>query len=537
MSDHAVIGGPALSAPIRPSLLGGEYLGWTGLPGWQVQADHLGIGHVRWPGGIVAEDRQRDGIWSYDLTTPDLMDNWPRHDGSARPGLTDMLALSRETGRSASVIVPTARYVEAALVDETAALDRVRAEVGAFAARLVAGDFGPLPDGLILEVGAEYYSTDVWEETGGAPAVRDLFAKVFAAAVGALDDARAAAPGAFDIAVQSGRFQSKDDPVAGDRDGEAADSLAFLDAFAALGVTDAIDALVWHRYTHHWAQIPTFFREAAHPSNVLSTLLSDHVALWSGALGREPDLVMSWLSPDVDSTGASATDPWFDHGPRAGGNILQMFAEIAAAGVDTATLYGIDSPWPGAVTTGGTTPADLSVSFAGETYALLTESVAGLSVLGVHLTNEWKAGPDNAAPWTGDVDFYAFAGDGRMVVFARAQGFDGASLRATIALPDLDPGLVRATRLTPDGDGADAGGVRTDAALDWTDDGFAFDFTRPFEILRVEIAKDAVAALTDELEVWTNAAGHTVTIIPEGDPPPDPAAADLSPTYADDFVF
>ena len=539
MSTQAIIGGPALSDPVTQALFGGDYLGWTGLPGWTAQADALGVGHVRWPGGIVAEDLLADGVRAYDLTAPDLTDGWPRWDGTARPGLTDMMAFARDTGRGLSVLVPTARYVEMAATDRDAALALVRDEVGAFATRLVAGHYGTVPDRMILEVGAEYYSTDIWEGAGGDPAVRDLFADVFAAAVGALDAARAGT-GAFEIAVQSGRFQSRDDPDEGPRDGEAADSLAFLDAYHAAGVTDAIDALIWHRYTYHWSQVPTHFRETAHPDNAMSTLLADHLALWSDALGSEPDLVVGWAAPDVDSTGASAVDPWFDFGPRAAGNLLQMLSEMASAGVDVATLYGIDSPWPGAVSTGGTSRFDNHVTFAGEAFALAAESVIGMAPLGIHATNAWTVGPDNVAPATGDVDFYAFAGDGRRVVLARAQEFEGDRLTAGIALSDMTAGLARAVRLTPDGDDANAGGIRSDASFDWTDDGVTFDFGQPWEVMRVEVATDAAAALDDRTETWTGRDGLTVAVIPETEPWPPEPPSDLLPDpmpYADDFVF
>lgn len=441
--------------------LGGEYLGWTGFPGWQNQAEYLGIHHIRWPAGINAEDRIESGQYAFDLSTPTLVDNWPKSDGSARDGLAEMFAYANSANASFAMIVPTARYVSLMSSDPAAARLKIESDITEFTNRLFAGEFGEIPTDFLLEIGAEYYSTDAWASLAHDPSVDVLFAEVFAELVSALDNARTAhGEDVYKIAVQAGRFQSNDD-TGGTRDGELADSQAFLSAYSEHEVEHAIDALIWHRYVY------TFEQTAHHLTpNTGEHTLSDHLSLWESTLGRPIELVLGWAAPDIDRESEYPGDPFFDYGPRAAHSMLQMFSQLAEAGADYATIYGIDSQWAGAVSTGTTNANDYSVSFHGEVYALMTQSLPGLWATDVFLSNAVSIDPQNGVVPSDLVNVFGFSdGVARQVTFAAAWDLQSAELAMEFLAPEFAQEFVTVVHLIPDAFDANAGGTREIASV------------------------------------------------------------------------
>ncbi|MEO0944732.1 MAG: hypothetical protein AAFY06_07790 [Pseudomonadota bacterium] len=485
--------GDVFDDPVTAGALGGEYLGWTGFPGWQVQAEHFGIHHIRWPAGINAEDRIEAGGYAFDIATPTLVDNWPKSNGAPREGLTDMFAYANETNVSFAMIVPTARYVDMMATDPNGASAWIASDVAAFTTRLFAGEFGPIPLDFVLEIGAEYYSTDAWAALASNPDAEELFAQVFAELVTAFRDAETThGQDVYSVAVQAARFQSNDD-TASTQDGELADADAFLAAYAEHQVEDAIDALIWHRYVY-------LFDQTSHhltPGRGEQTL-TDHLALWEQALGHELDLVLGWAAPDIDSNGAYPVDPNFDFGPRAAHSTLQMFSELAEVGTDYATLYGIDSPWTGAISTGSTSASVYSVLFHGEVYAMMTESLVGLRPTDAFLQNSVPVGADNAVVEKDHVNVFGFTNEvDHHVTFAAAWDLTDEST-VTISAPDVAADYIAVTQLRPVSVNADAGGfyvsprASTDAAGAATVTGVG-----DFDVLRVSHTAEA-----GPLEAW-----------------------------------
>ncbi len=480
------ISGTVVGTPVTGSLMGGEYLGWTGFPGFKAQADIMSIGHLRWPGGINAEDRiEDDGRYAYDLTTSNVVDNWQTWNGAPRPGLSEMVDYTNDAGMSLAIIVPTARYVELAETDLDAALVWLTSDLQTFVHRLANGHFGDIQN-LSLEIGAEYYSTNIWEDNLGSPHIRDLFAEVFAQAVKILADAEVLYGELYDIHVQMARFHNGDDPDFGVRNGEAADSLAFLDAYEDAGVLGDIDGVVWHRYSERFDQIDDAFRQPTHQTNEFSTLLDDHLALWETRAGTDLDLILSWSGADIDSSGA-VDNPDFDHGPRSAHNILQMFSEVAASQADIATVYGIDSQWPGALSFGS--PSSPDIYYSGLVYELILESVAGLSVTDLYHDNSVPVGPNNTFLEVDHVNFFGFEGDGRAVYFAVAGNLASDVLSVSMTLPvDSQFGYAQVTRLSPDGTDAFASGTLSEEApVSFSAEAFEFEFFDDHEVVRIEL--------------------------------------------------
>lgn len=491
------VSGVVLGEMISPSAVGGEYLGWTGFPGFQAQAQEITTGHLRWPGGINAEDRIDSQGYAYDLSTPTIVDNWDTWNGNPKAGLSETMGFAIENGLSFSMIIPTARYVEAAKSDKNAALDWIRSDLEVFTTRLANGAFGELPQ-ITLEVGAEYYSTDIWEETSGSKESLDLFAEIFANVVLELSKAEQAHGEMYDIAVQSGRFQSRDDPEEGPRNGEARDSLVFIEAYNALGVGQEIDSVVWHRYTERFDQIDDGFRQPIHPENVMSTLLADHMSLWESRLGGELGLVMSWLSPDVDSSG-SDTNSAFDHGPRSSHNILQMFSEVAAAGADVATVYGMDIQWPGSLSFG--TPSDPEIFYGGAVYGMVAESVVGLSATDTYRDNWISVTEENQLIDEDHANFFVFESDERAVIFGAAAQLESDKFEVEIEFDRFnDLGIARLTSLRPLGEGAFATAKESIVSpINFSEDSFVFEFKEDFEVVRIELFSDVPPPTLDSI--------------------------------------
>lgn len=501
-----------IGGAITGQLVGGEYLGWTGFPGFQAQSDAMSIGHLRWPGGINAEDRIENGVHAYDLATSNLVDNWPTWNGSDRPGFAEMAAHALANNLSLSIVVPTARYVELATTDSAAAFAWLRSDIETFTSNLASGAIGPMPN-LTLEIGAEYYSTNVWENASGATEIRDLFAEVFSELVGELAKAEDLHGELYDVTVQMGRFQSQDDPVGGVRNGEANDSVVFLNRYAADGTLDNVDGVIWHRYTERFDQIDDAIRNPIHPDNAMSSQLADHLAVWEEQAQRDLDLVLSWSAPDIDSSGAT-DNPNFDHGPRSAHNILQMFSEISATSADIATVYGIDSQWPGALSYGS--PEDPDIYYAGSVYGMIAESVIGLSVTDTYQQNALPVTELNDVVETDYVSIFEFSGEDRFVFFAVAGDLVDDQLSVDVDIPNAERfDYVKLTRLTPEGDDAFATGAMTfEAPETLTSETLNFEFKSDFEVVRIEFSDAPPPPTgTQNVETYFNREGGITQVI------------------------
>ena len=76
----------AIPDPIDPDALGIEFLGWETFASFHQRLGETAATHVRWPGGVPAEDGidtngdgSRDPV--YDLRAPDLITDWDRANG------------------------------------------------------------------------------------------------------------------------------------------------------------------------------------------------------------------------------------------------------------------------------------------------------------------------------------------------------------------------------------------------------------------------------------------------------------------------
>lgn len=449
--------------PIAAATLGVENLGWEFFSNFTHRYEAGGFEHIRWPGGIPVEagidvtgDGERDVV--FDLTSDNLLDwrRWAGDDdtlngaptGKAREGFREMLAYANENARSLSIILPTAPYVEEAIDGGSLAdaLATARSDAAIFGSRLVEGFFGPLDISLTLEIGTEYYATNAWVNYNGDPSDNrdgttrttdiDLpayFGEVFAAIVDGVESGMGSVTEAerlnsddqVSIAVQGARFHSAVDPH--HFNGSMDDNRDFIDALVRNGSIDHVDAVVWHRYAHTYDVIA---KGLWVPS--ADNTLSDMMAEWDSATGRDLDLVAGWGSP----TAQLVDSPEF--GAVGLTNMMQLYSGLIEAGMDEGTVfaYGLD-------TTG--TLANGKVSYiGGQLYEMMADSVVGKFLHGSFR--------DNTAPTVngrlvqdGSVNQYVFEDEQEIVTYLFAKDIPG-SQNISIRFADRIAG-VEVTRL------------------------------------------------------------------------------------------
>jgi len=513
---------------ISSQALGAEFLGWESFYGFSERHEDLGFTHLRWPGGIPAEDGMDitgDGVRDvvFDLTSENIM-NWPRWADEAdktdgvpagvpREGLREMLVFVEKNDMSFAMIAPTARYVGEALQTGglQGALEHARADIRQFVERLVAGEFGPVPESFTIEIGSEYYATDVWlnnnadphdnrdgmQTTGDADIVR-MFGEVFAVISDEIKDtlkelsASGMNPEGIDlkVAVQLGRFQSA--PDADIRDGQNSDNDVFMQAFRDHDAFDAIDSVIWHRFTPEFHQISQGLYEDIHGTN-----LGEVVAGWERATGRPLDLVGGWLSPSAELPSDN------EFGAPGLTNILQLFTGLAAAGMDTGSIFGIGFEQAGTLGKGPTT------FIGGQLFGMMVESLPGMYVLDGFQDNT-PAAIGDVLVQDNTVNTFAFADNEKVVVFLVAKDFPENSLSHTIKIS----GKFRQASITRlfDPDGIDiiddnnigvVGSIEDEDNIKFirSNDGSSFDidFGTDYEVIRLTALKsDIEEALSDE---------------------------------------
>lgn len=506
-------GGIIPDSHIAKSELGGEYLGWTGFPGWQKQAEHFGIHHLRWPAGNIAEDRIEGDNYAFDISQPNIVDNWPLWNGEARPGIAEMFEYSVATGSSFSMILPTGRYVELMRDNSEAAKIWIAQDIEVFAERLFSGEWGAVPNNFTIEIGAEYYSTDAWARNAHDPNIEVYFAAVFGEIVANLTEAETRyGENRFEVAVQTGRFQSNDDTAAS-QDGQRDDANVFIDAYIERGVADNIDAIVWHRYVYTFEQI------SHHTSlNLVSEhTLKDHVDMWEAAFERDLDLITGWASPDVDSEDVSSTDPNFDYGPRSAHNLLQMFSVLAANGADTSTLYGVDSPWHGAVSTGTNNPNEYEIFFHGEVYKLMANSLPGLMVTDRFEQNIVFVDSQNGMISNDAVNVFNFTdGTSNFVSFAAAWKLESPTIDIAYSHSPIDGAIYALTKIiTPDTYDIDASASYETARISGDGGQLVINDVTAFSVVRTEFTADVdYFDFADESLVISNLAeGRSISFL------------------------
>lgn len=494
------------SDAIPETALGDEFLGWDFLKNYGLREEQIGAHHLRWPGGIPAEegiDTDGDGVRDqvFSLTNPDLLD-WDRATGAPREGFSDVIAEAIRQDNSFSLVVGESPYVDAYLdKGPEAAYALIRADVDSFVEKICAGEFGEMPKDFVVEIGSEYYATDVWQQriAGGFEpkdmayawgSVSAVMSDAFKDAVEKYDGAAAG----FEpkIAVQLGRIQS---PNGDDTDGSPEDNATFISAFDNLEASGeiapkTIDAVIFHRYLNNFDGLDNFISDPESAGQLQAA-----IDAWQALSVGETQLVVGWDSPDIASKPLIDADPdvALRYGSAVGSSTLQAFSIMAQAGMDYGTIFGTDVVTSGQYGLAG----GKEVYFGGQLYGLMAESLPGTHLLtGIESNTPGVIG--NAQVQDNTINTYAFEGEDKVVVFLAAKDFSGDSLDCSFG---VEGAYSSAEITTLQGDNLDpkAVGVMETSTIDSlarTDGVTSLDLTfqSDFEVIRVVLSKDPTAA-------------------------------------------
>lgn len=525
------------SLPYEAGHFAYNYTGFRAFDRFLTQLDGSKIGMITWPGGALAEfqtDRfglEYDGLWNgFD----------------AAGDLPEIFEAASNLGAGVSVVLPTIRYMDRP--------DALASDVRAFMADLLGGQYGPVPERLVLEIGSEFYSTfaDVENGTAEYAIIADQMLREIAAAVA---DPSVNLLGIDpEIAMQGGRTLDEDEVI---RDHLGDDALRSIDMvihhrFAVMATGVDPSATEIGRILDAWEEDMAAVGEDR-PELFLGTYnvasysrgeaLRDYVAEM-GAQG----IVIDREAVDLAGRTDTAFETYFqsrleryDYGPEHPRVMLEMMAEYGAEGMGGAGTYGSDMIHAARLTY--TDAEGNPVKFVGQDMLdMMAESITGTRLLGVSTTNDRFD----------DVWTYAFEDDHTLVVFLSADdlppGEVTVSLRGAGTLQS-----VRADSLTaevpadwmerfgiPDNPDVDetpesrsfALGVREGATITQTDAGVSVVMDKPHQIIRLAFAKDEVGAA--DIAAWSD--GEEVALSPDafafddlilGDDPDAPETVDL----------
>ncbi|RKT32538.1 Ca2+-binding RTX toxin-like protein [Roseovarius halotolerans] len=495
---------------IPASAFGAEFLGWEPFSNFTARNEELELPHIRWPGGIPVEDGinvdgSADGSREhvFDLKFENLIE-WDRNNGDPREGIKEMFAYANETGATFAMVTPTARYVEKMFDDgDEAGLAEARADARIFAEKLVAGKYGAVPEGFTIEVGSEYYATDIWKEmtsdANGRPYQTDpgplaeKFGKVFAAVVdemGAVfDDPTLNSDGIeVKLAVQLARHQA--DP--GQNGGDFSDNVDFIEAFIDTGAIDKVDTLLFHKYT------PTFDNiSRGMDADANGYRLDDAFSLWEQASGgKEFEFLGGYLSPS-----AGAEDR-LEYGAPGLTNLLQVNAQFLAAGMDVGTVYAIGH------SNGGSLGWRDELLVGGKLFDLMGESIPGKFLYNGFQDNISNVADLGRSYIGGDhVNSYVYGNDTEVTVFLAASDFSGEQLDYSL---QFDESFLNAEvthlwatgeQLYHPGDGdligsfGETSSYTVDLTASYTPSSLDVTFEHDYEVVRIVLEKAELETL------------------------------------------
>ncbi|MEL6170007.1 MAG: hypothetical protein AAFR35_15065 [Pseudomonadota bacterium] len=519
-SDAVADGAKVLTA----DAFGARYISYNSVNRFLDQIDDMEIGHIVWPGGTLAETREdRFGFEYEGLYDP----------ATNKPDLSEMMGIARAEGVGLTVVLPTARYE-----GDVASFE---ADLNVFLEDLLSGEFGTLPNELVLEVGSEYYAH--FEGANAATSYAELADAAVTEIALALVDSSINTLGAdVEIAVQMGRTSSEDAEI---RDGLSDFSLSNVDSvihhrFAFL--PDGIDG----RVAEIDARVDRWVEDVEAAGGDAPAL---NVSAWNVATQTRAEVLQDFLAEnpgltadDVDLDGRTTVAferYWQDalddaaYGAEHPGYILEAFHSYAEIGMEDASVYGIDLVHPGRLSVLGEDGKDY-VFAGGDMLEMLYESVDDTEAL------EGRAFNKNAA-----VMPYAFENEDKLIVFLAAGdtnpgtvdlnmegiGTEYLSVWGDSLQAEIDPDWMETFGI-PDTPGVDetneawtyAEGVRDGTNVTEIDGGVSVTFEKPHEVIRLAFAKTDAGA--NEISKFSDGSEVQLDLPPVTDPPPDPEPED-----------
>lgn len=428
-----------------------EHVGPDG--GFDEVADRLGVSHVRYPGGTIAETQfsltdPENAHQAVNLVTGQAIANTAQHDLTP---MTEFLAWADLAGTKVTIVLPSAQYFG----DPASA----RVEAEAFVRSVLTGPHGDVVEGF--ELGNE------WAKWTGSPSDYGAVANALALGVAAGAEGTGFDPA---VAIQPSAKAA--------RLWETEEIIAELSPEAL----DVIDAVVIHDYRPEpWTQ------------QDISAQKIGHVALFEVAAGRELETILT----EWNVGNASEND-----GLLQGAGILDLFHTHLRLGVDKAHIWpvlennttrladDVDSDDP---------DAGAGLMIGGEIFRQMAQSLEGTQAL------NFGSAQDVDGDGGADLLVYGYEAADRMVIFTAS--LEETATEVTLDLEDLSGGaayqhLWITETTVADGDDPTHHLSRPVVTQIAGEVGAELSFSMdPFQITRFEFALDGGMAVQDRAGV------------------------------------
>ncbi|MEM6407939.1 MAG: hypothetical protein AAF700_05920 [Pseudomonadota bacterium] len=484
---------------------GGIYTGYRNFRRFEDADTEIGLTTIRWPGGAAAENASWFGLEFENLVDPNRN----------KEGVREMAARAIEDGLPLNIILPTNEYAGDAA--------RFKTDLRALLERMNDGTLGPMPAEITFEIGNEYYATSNFKNDAGA------YGEIVSAAAQVFAEFKAETPDGLsgieiNLAAQIGK--------------EADENDAILDALTSDDLAQ-IDTLIFHRFA--WGIEDARAREdrvednleawvtAGLDANYETYMSGWNVASWTRneALAKYEDEMLDvygetinrslidldarnhvgfetfWQTGNVTSQhGVVTATKWGlvnrDYGLAQASAMIEIFTKGLELGVDSAAIYGVDTPYAAHLSWGG------EVFVGGAMMSMLSESLVGT----------WVIETDAANQRDGEMNLHAFEDEDRVVLYLSADAFDDGvtSLEAQLDLSGLGYAFndLSARSLTSELDanwmqtygitdlaGVDESpesalyetGVISEAFVAFEHDVISFEFTQSYEVIEVILTK------------------------------------------------
>jgi len=449
---------------------------------FQEAALESGTTGVRWPGEIIVDpayDENKPALsqrwinefgadaslhtYVYDLKNPNIIDTL----GFPREGLSEALAFASENNLSFTMLVPEERYIVVSNGGYTLDIASVHEDLDIFLERLASGHFGDVPADFSMQIGQEYYTGQLQAlvEAGLVSHTErvEAFGQLYNEMVSYIDAKVAALNVAGqnpqDIAPQTfvhmGRyFGNPEREIANPNSGTFEDAFTLSEQFDTAGMT-ALDGLLVQRYVPGFEGINDGLSE-----DVFGNQLADIERIWLDAAERVDvedkvfTIAAGWAmsstirqelrqtydrgvtdtafrertNRDFEQYSQDQWDQRHEYGAQHASALLQFFTELAGAGVDKATIYGVDLGQPGQLSAHALN-GDVVTFTAGTLFQMMRNSLPGTSVQRAYLDNTREdTNPDGSAR----VNMNVFESDDKVVAYLWVNDIPSGGVTAEI---------------------------------------------------------------------------------------------------------
>ena len=308
------------------------------------KAEALNIDFFRYPGGAISEAY-------FDLNNPDATSAGADVE---LLGLSDFVAYVGRVSGSASLVLPSIRYMDA-LADDRSSVEEVREELSRFLADLRSGLYGDASIFSHIEIGNEYYA----HRSGNWDVAHEYAGYAWIAA----EEVRKVFGDEIKICIQSGVTQRENNLI--------------LDAFE--GADSNVDAAAFHEYP--W-RLETIEERRIEKLELVNE--------WTDA-GLAESLYMSEWSISHQlyrSTGERILSDMIDDGMARAVATIELAVEYMTAGVEAASVWPIQQNTRGDLAgdegetfaTHGQKLSSNSLTVTGEAFRLASEVMPGATM-------------------------------------------------------------------------------------------------------------------------------------------------------------